>query len=353
MAKPKPAWTLLSLLGLALALFAIATGCGSRHRSGRVAELVYMDGGRGTVENVWVRYNGSDSARIWQPGKGCKVDWPLLSPDGRMVALAIKGKGIALVRPGGTSCEIVGRPYRGSMLEGVWSPDGRFLLATRANEQLVLIDATKRTERTIAGGELSSFSFSPDGSRIVYSLRRKPKTVRFLEIGYDLFVTPTGGGTTKRLTNDGLSIKPVWGKPGIAYARIARRKNSTWPHYQLWLMKADGGATRRIDFGQPAEIPYFGLLPVAWSADGTRLLALMNESENSEPYAVDLRQKRVWNVAPGEYTGIVDISRDGKRVLLVRNGFDWTSPSQVEIAPIYGGEPQIIARNAALPSWNS
>jgi hypothetical protein len=117
-------------------------------------------------------------------------------------------------------------------------------------------------------------------------------------------------------------------------------------------MRPDGSNARRIDFNESARLPNIGLTPVGWSEDGNRLLATMNEHENAEPYAVDLAKQRVWRISRGEFIEISDISRDGRSVLVVRNGLDSTPPPQVETIPFTGGKPQIVAVDSFGPSWN-
>lgn len=334
---------------LLLVLVLMSTGCGGANEQGRVARLVYQT----TDGKTWIRYAGEATSQSWRLDKGWEISSPVVSSNGRRVAFSKRRENgkegrLCVTSPGDGDCDIL----VANADPALWSPDGRYLLATQGTKRLILINVRERTLRTVAKGELSGFSFSPNSDKVVYSLRDQPKTSRFMEVGYNLFVTSTAGSKTSRLTDDGISIGPVWGRRGIAFSRMARRSHSNWPHYELWLMRADGGGDRRIDFGQQTELPNFGLISVAWSADGNRLLTRMEEHENSEPYAVDLTRKRVWRIARGSFIDILDISSDGRSVLVVRNGFDWTPPPQVEIVPFAGGKPRIIAKNAWSPSWN-
>jgi Tol biopolymer transport system component len=278
----------------------------------------------------------------------------IISPDGNRLAYLREETGrasflcLSPARGALDVCDAVDEPISPI----AWSPDGSYLLGTSGATKLLLVDTRQLTYRLIVKGEMSGASYAPDGKAIVYSVKDEPRTYKRLELGYNLFINTISSGHTVRLTSGGTSIAPVWGKRGIAFSRITRRRNSLWPRYELWLIKPDNGRVRRIDYGVEERLPCIGLTPVAWSSDGIKLLANMNEAENNEPYAVDMRERRVWRISKGAFIEVTDISRSGKYALVVRNGLDWTAPPRVEIIRINTSSSTILAKGAFGPSWN-
>jgi Tol biopolymer transport system component len=78
-----------------------------------------------------------------------------------------------------------------------------------AGVQLTWFDGAGRKLETVgAPGQLSSFSLSPDGTRVAF-LRRDPQVGR-----YDLWTRDLARGAESRLTSNGVASGPVWSADG-------------------------------------------------------------------------------------------------------------------------------------------
>jgi hypothetical protein len=93
---------------------------------------------------------------------------------------------------------------------------------------------------------------------------------------------------------------------------------------------------------------------VAWSQNGTKLLAANRGESTATPVAVDPANGRTRPI--GRYSGlravVGGLSRDGRWVLVAAARGDSTADERVERIAYAGGRPRVIARNAAEPSWN-
>lgn len=115
-------------------------------------------------------------------------------------------------------------------------------------------------------GEASDMSWSPDGSKVLYTARRDRKV--------DVYVTSTVDGSTQRLTNDSLpSTMPTWAPDSKTIAFVSMRDGSR----KIYLMEADGSKQRRLtqNDGDDEIAPRF-------APDGKRL-AYMAANEKITP----------------------------------------------------------------------
>ena len=127
-----------------------------------------------------------------------------------------------------------------------------------------------------------------------------------------------------RITDFGRAMNPVWGPEEIVFDRFRRRKGDA-PAFNLWALDpADDGALRRLT---QLKIPPLvsGLVPLEFSADARRLLAVFTgqdtagrlhrgDAHRQDPRALDRTSS----------SGIVgfDLSRDGRRILAHSGGWD-------------------------------
>ncbi len=319
-----------------------------------VARLAFVRGGTTLTPEVCLA--GADGRHEQRLGPGSQ---PLLSPDGAIVAASIKGpRGPALI----LYSTLGGRPHRffnlarATAVASAWSPDARYLAVVLASTNpisakpsgLAVIDVQSLTYRIIAHGVVYGVSFDPDGTdRVVYAVAGSVA----LAAGVDLHVASASGGSRRTLTHDGRSLNPVWGLRGIAYDHERLRALGE-PAFQVWLMRADG---RRIALTHRA-VPVLlnGLVPLAFSGGGKRLLAEYEGQDTSEAWTISLpnRQVREIRIRRDSVTGSA-ISRDGNNVLVDRGGF--LSPPDsgtVEAVPFSGGHARVLVRHAAEPSWN-
>jgi Tol biopolymer transport system component len=184
------------------------------------------------------------------------------------------------------------------------------------------------------GGFQSGPTFSPDGRRIAYAAS--------LGDDIDIYSASAVGGGLQRLTSDGRSLAPIWGKPGIAFHRLTRKGGD------VWLLPRETARPRRLT--RTGE----GIYPSAWSANGRALLAYNPAVHNGRLWAVDGR-----NGHARPLTGWVGdlfaqgLSRDGRTVLAaVGCGGLFSVRGFVEEIAFTGGAPQVLVRGPCRASWN-
>jgi hypothetical protein len=97
-----------------------------------------------------------------------------------------------------------------------------------------------------------------------------------------------------------------------------------------------------------------GLVPLAFSADGARLLAEFEGEDTSEAYAVDVATGRARGVRVGrQEVQAGGISSDGSTLLLDTDSFE-QAPSRGRIVtqPWAGGSPTVLVAHGGQASWN-
>jgi len=132
---------------------------------------------------------------------------PAISPDGRWVAYVggtvDQPRGLRLIGSAGGSPRPLPVTSRSPV---AWSPDSRLLAASR-ERGVTIVDVRSGRATTIRLPEASGgFSFSPGGRTLAF----QHSTGR----GPDIYAVSTGGGAVRRLTDDGRSESPLWGRAG-------------------------------------------------------------------------------------------------------------------------------------------
>jgi len=296
---------------------------------------------------------------------------PVLSPQGDAVAYLVYGARHAMPTLWLATAEgtrVVRRAIaRTDDIEG-FSPDGTRLSyidrgrSMRTNFRLrVRTLATGRT-RTVVG-DPSFFlgtSFSPDGRRIAYVTERST--------GYDedsrgaLRVVPVTGGPSVRLTDERTAKAPLWGPAGIAYLHPRRnQEDKDGVLSTLDLIQGDGTGHRAIVSFPDTSASSDGFYPVAWSADGARLVAnasLYDERTHratDEGWAIDVTEGTARDLT-GAVDGVVaaGLSRDGVTALAETGNEVFLSGRHrhdVVTVPFAGGPLTTLVKNAGSPSW--
>lgn len=322
-----------------LAVIGAAMLAASASAASNTAGLAYTTGSGTGPLSVWVSTaNGTQGRRL------ARGEAPVLSPSGKLVAFGSFGASSQALLIYSASGKLVKR-LPGGATPLAWSPDSRYLAID--NHGPVIIDLKTMKTKRLARGVLHGASFAPGGSgRLVYGLS---KTL-LLSSAVNLYTVGANGRHRKRLTRDGRSANPVWGKLGIAFDRITPRGMNA-PEYQIYLLS--GGKAKQItDSPSPALVD--GLVPLAVSADGAHLVAGYEGEDTDEAYTVDLKTRALHRLTHGStYVTPWGISRNGKRVLVDLGGFEGP-PSGADVAtiPFGGGSATVLVKHAGAPSWN-
>jgi hypothetical protein len=336
-------------VGLLAGYLGFTSSSGDERASARLAYVA----GPGHV--VWLAGADGRNGHALGPGEN-----PLVGPNGEAIAAALPGpQGSALVIYSAS-----GAPRRTYFDAGkvnavpeAWSPDSRYLAValsssspgTTSSAGLAIIDWQTGLMRRVANGQIAGASFAPAGpDRVVYGLSRSAS----LSARYDLWACAPDGIAKTRLTDDGRSLNPVWGPNAIAFDREHLRRRNT-PVYEIWLIAPDGSAPRHLTH-VPVRTLQDGLVPLAFSADGTRLLAEFQGLDTSQTWTIAVASPWVRQMTiAGESVTAGGLSRDGSSVLVVRGGY-LVPPEQgtVEVLPFYGGRPTVLVARGVDPSWN-
>ena len=280
-----------------------------------------------------------------------------VSPDGSQVAVMDGNRTNLRLELYASSGGAPTRAIRINCGRIVWSPDSTKLAcvdytgaAAGKPSQLRLIDAASGARTTLATGFFDrQVSFSPDSGSLAYV--QKPTDDPYFNARSTLKVVDLAMRAVRTIRN-GLVASPGWGPTEIAFATLKPRgRNFT---FDTAVVKPDGSGFRRLTRFRPtAEL--FGPYPVAWSADGRRLLAGMNGPDAwtaRESYAIDPIRGGVRLIAHSVSPSA--LSRDGRFVIGQTGDSETTgnAGSNVVRVPWAGGRAQVLLRQAVLASFN-
>jgi dipeptidyl aminopeptidase/acylaminoacyl peptidase len=288
---------------------------------------------------------------------------PHVSPDGTAIAYLHEGAEHAQELK---LAPVAGGSHRTLMLGWrdpsylAWGPDSMTIAALRGPEigkrKLVLIDVATGRQRVVARGYFSGFSFSPDGTKLVYSRAGSER----LPPRSDVFRVATGGGRSVQITDNRRSSNPLWGPDGkIVFVKaLGAKKRRYGPKNELFLMNPRGKQVRQLTHTRVDPLLQ-GLFPTEWSADGRRLLAEFEGQDTSYAVAVNARTGAQRAIREAGKPGVgelgfvgADLSADGRTVLGFTGGFDPGSRHDVVTIPWRGGPPTVLATRAFQPDWN-
>jgi hypothetical protein len=235
-----------------------------------------------------------------------------------------------------------------------WSVDSRLLLADLSGDAngigpLLSINAANGATHTIAKGVIGGASFSQESSDdVVYSLAQS----QLSSAAVNIYTSTATGGHVNEIVTGGHSTDPLWGPKGIVFVRQSSRGTNAEPLNQLWFIESNGAGARQLTHMSASPL-VDGLVPVAFSANGSHLLADFQGTDTSSAWTVDLSGAKP---VVRDLDGIADgniaagISRNGQTIL-IDSGFEG-SPQSVETIPWAGGKPTVLAKQGAFASWN-
>ena len=162
----------------------------------------------------------------------------------------------------------------GDALLPLWQPHGdriAYLSDTSGKSEIwtVQSDGTGKTQVTSGEGDVSGYSWSPDGNRIACVVAAPPRTLP----EFSLWVIESDGSGLEQLTTGNRDRTPVWSPDG---ARIAFRSESR--DQKLWVMESDGSGLAPLDPDNPAYMMQ------QWSPDGRTIVV----SDGNDLYAIRL-----------------------------------------------------------------
>jgi Tol biopolymer transport system component len=186
---------------------------------------------------------------------------------------------------------------------GAWDGSGRqFAMAALSggNPVLVILDVTdpeRRTEIPLEDlGEAYNPSWSPDGTRIVFSALKGGLS--------DLYIYSVETGTVQQLTADAFAdLQPVWSPDGRTIALVTDRFTTTlddlrFGALRIGLLDLDSGAIRQMspDASRAKQVS------PQWSPDGDAVYFVSDRDGVSNVYRADLattQLRQVTDVAGG------------------------------------------------------
>ncbi len=279
---------------------------------------------------------------------------PHISPDGHSIVYLRTGKSpeMVTVPAGGGTLRPLMNGWR-EQFSFAFSPNSKLVAAERGHElgkrKLVVIDLASGRQTVVAQGFFNGFSFSPDGRELVFS-----KTGQAFSENGDVFRVGVDGGSPVALTKDHRSISPLWSPDGqIVFDRARNLKSPVGPKAQLYLMNRNGGAVRQLTHTKVPPL-IFGLSPVAFSANGRRLLAEYGGQDTGYAVTVNPRNGAERKVIPGDQEmGFVGtaISKDGRQVLGVTS-IEAGPGQKIAVVPYGGGRKKVIVTDAFEPDWS-
>jgi Tol biopolymer transport system component len=283
---------------------------------------------------------------------------PRVSPDGQSVVYLGEGPGHAqemkLAPVAGGASRTLMSGWQDSFYLA-FSPDSTTVAALRGPElgkrKLVLIDVASAAQKVIDQGYFSGFSFSPDGSELVYSKAGSEK----YPPRSDVYRVPATGGKAVRLTKDRNAQDPLWGPDGkvVFVKSLDADKRKYGPKNELFLMSPSGTAVKRLTHTKVDPL-LLGLFPTEWSADGSRLLAEFEGQDTSYAVTVNPKtgaQRAVSKTGEGGFVGTA-LSSDGKTVLGFTGGFEPGPNHDVATVPYGGGKLKTLVKSGFEPSWS-
>jgi Tol biopolymer transport system component len=358
MPKPKlflPVLVLAALLAFPVVAQATLAYVTDAQLEGRASSI------HGTPSRVVIAADDGSNPQRVQAGNN-----PHVSPDGLSVAYLHEGDGhtqeLMLALAAGGPLRTLMVNFRESFYLA-WSPDSSTIAALKGPElgkrKLVLIDVLTGAQRVVAQGFFSGFSFSPDGSELIYAKAGKEKYPPRSDV-YRLQFVPPGAVSVAaekpvRLTHDHNSSDPLWGPTNkIVFVKtVEGKKRKYGPKNELFLMSPQGKGVKRLTHTKVDPLLQ-GLFPTDWSADGNRLLAEFEGQDTSYAVTVNPKTGAQRPLLRAEESGFVGtaLSADGKTVLGFEGGFDPGNKHRVATVPYGGGKPTVLAKNASEPSWN-
>ena len=235
-------------------------------------------------------------------------------------------------------------------------PDSKLIAAVRGPEigkgKLVLIDVVSGTLlRTVASGYFSGFSFSPDGTRLAYSVPRRRLPPRS-----DVFTATVGAGKPVQITKGGNSLDPLWGPRQDRLRQAARRREPQVRPEERALPDESGGQAGQAPHPHQGRPAAAGPLPdrvVGQRQPAAGRVRGTGHQLRGHRQPQDRRPEGARQEGDGEqgFVGTA-LSSDGTTVLGFTGGFEPGPNHDVATIPYGGGKTKALVKNGFEPDWS-
>jgi Tol biopolymer transport system component len=314
------------------------------------ATLTYTKGA--TKPKIFIAENNGKGATSIGAGRNSRI-----SPNGEAVVYERETKQGAEMRLYSVSAkkgERLLNPWTESFIFA-WSPDSSLVAAVTGplnGPQTLLVINVETMKRTkIATGYFNGVSFSPTSEEIVYGV----SATFDYPLKSTLYREGVDGSGKVALSHDNISAYPLWGPKGqIVFARQLGAKSRKYgPANQLFVMNEEGEQISQITHTKVNPLAQ-GLTPIAFSANGARLLAEFGGQDQSYGVAVSTvtgAEKKLTDDPETGFQGAA-LSADGSTILgTIGLGFGPSHPKIVTM-PWGGGPEKVLVGGAYFPSWS-
>ena len=143
-------------------------------------------------------------------------------------------------------------------------------------------------------GGVEQFNFSPDGSKIAYTCRKKTGKDYSLSTNSDIYLYTIANGETVNLSEGimGYDQNPVFSHDGTKIAWESMEHDG-YESDKLRLMVYDFATGTRTDYTEAFD---YGVSSISWSDDDAQLLAVVMYRGTNEVFAFDVNSKAIRQV---------------------------------------------------------
>lgn len=290
---------------------------------GGSGKIVFVSDKDGDSEIYVMNSDGSQQTRLTD--NSYLDDSPQWSPDGKKIVFIsdrVKSQSIfardifIMDADGSNQIRITNNFSNESPMTPQWSPDGKKILfydtigydinldRPISEIYVINIDGTDLTRLTHNNLGVIDPKWSPDGTKIVYSLHD-------YGVGNIYVINADGTGETRLTFNHRYNINPEWSPDG---GTIAYMSSISDGFYDIYTIKPDGTDETRITKDAYSN----GLSD--WSPDGSKLTYTYNDDETNESICfVDINSKIVNCLKNLDWDENPKWSPDGKKIAFISN----------------------------------
>ena len=167
-----------------------------------------------------------------------------------------------------------------------WSPDGKHIAFSsdrEVNFEIYVMDADGGNPQKLTNnpGTDQHPSWSPDGKRIAFSSYRDGHFIVDSGLTSEIYVMDADGANPQRLTeNRQNDDSPSWSPDGTRIVFSADRKGD-FANYEIYVVDADGGNQQRLTENRDRDVS------PSWSADGERIAFTSYRDNQGDIYVMD------------------------------------------------------------------